>query len=1114
MRSIMIGMQSGVRIISSIVCSIEKPSNIKGLADMDKFSIESVMRNPVPNGPRLDEVSMLCTEITYVLRDKLPEIRLYGITESGNSVCAKISHFKPYFYVLNNRYSPNELEQELRAAVVHEKDRLDEYIHRVDPVQRIALMGYQHNGPSAMEKITLYSPKHVSLARQILERQQNCTTYEANVPYVLRFMVDMGIGGFDWIRLTTRAHGQPNPISTCQLEFDAAYIEKLEGKSDIAPIRILSFDLEACKGGNGRGFVDPEEDSISQIGCSLVDAHYNSIDECCFSLVPFGQSVSPVPGVRVITFESEDEMLRAFFSYIVRVDPDVLTGYNVDGFDWWYLATRCKRLGVELKLSRDPSMCGYLKKNQFSSAATGTRVDWEMVCEGRFTADVLKHMKNPASMLKYRSYSLGYVANKLLKDSKIDMPYHLIPVYQRGTDDQRAHLCYYCWWDARLCIDLMKNQNFIINYIETARVCAVPMKFIFTRGQQILTMSLLLRYSRKEGLVVPSSTENENDEDTQGATVLEPTVGLHTDPVVTLDFQSLYPSIIRYHNLCYSTIAPLAWAKKNLKPDDYFVPPVKAVNYCFVAPHIWRGILPCMETTLFDKRNQAKADLKAETDPQKKSVLDRRQNAIKLRMNAIYGFMKANMVCDKRLMETVCGVGRWMIESTKNLVESTFPNCVVVYGDTDSVFVKFIGRTIEEALELGKKAAALATQFFNKHSNIHALQLEKIYLPLQLVGKKKYVGRKFMVEGGQLAKPKCSPSGLETVRRDNALIASETLGRSFDILYMEGDHLDQKKRIATQLEIAVAFVHDQIRKLLTGRIPMSKLIISKAISKPIAKYDETGVQLPHIELAKKVNARKHETGEEGYYTGDRVKYVMVAGVRGEKSSQCSEDPLYVLQNRLPIDFDYYIRNQMMKPLLRIFTSLVNSKQTFYKMVVPKERKKPMNQEFISYRHLGSRRFEDLGKIAASAADGIKKDLTDKELECLDAYKRLFTGPHMRHKIRASVAEVGKVGIARFVKKLPQCLECHATLQSTVDGLPLCRSCAPKAQVFLMQLRCQTLEMQQAKDDAWNRCVECAKKGNFDPKMCGQKDCDNFYERTKLITDLEDLDRKLKCFGDE
>ncbi len=481
--------------------------------------------------------------------------------------------------------------------------------------------------------------------------------------------------------------------------------------------------------------------------------------------------------------------------------------------------------------------------------------------------------------------------------------------------------------------------------------------------------------------------------------------------------------------------------------------------------------------------------MKKEKDPHKKSVLDSRQNSIKLLMNSLYGFMKGRKLPDKRCMEAVTAEGRNILEKIKKLVESTFKGCKVIYGDTDSVFVKFPGVDMQEAFRLGQEAADLCTEMLNEHRKaagkeyIHKLQREKGFNPFLSVGKKKYAGRRWMTL--DQPEPEFASSGLETVRRDNALIGSETQENALKMLIMEGD-LDGKR--------ATKYIHEQIEKLLHGKIEMSKLIISKALSKTFEHYEKKGGKQPHVQLAKKIDARKHKTGEVGYNTGDRVKFVIVQGPKNKQKktdvAECAEDPLYALQNRLNIDYEYYLWQQMMKPLLRIFTPIFSPKGNI-KTIHGLEEERPV---------------ETMKKKKGKGKD--KDDLDLNELKKLTAFKVLFTGKHMRSMVQKADTN-SSVGIAKFTVKQDTCISCNTRVEK--NGLPLCRHCEPKRQITYLTLMNEKRQLEDKRWACWVGCQQCVGEKYSHPIECAQKDCSNFYERQKVLYDIEDLDKKLNKF---
>ena len=157
---------------------------------------------------------------------------------------------------------------------------------------------------------------------------------------------------------------------------------------------------------------------------------------------------------------------------------------------------------------------------------------------------------------KLSSYSLNSVCAEFLGMQKEDVHHSIISELQQGTDEDRRRLAVYCIKDSYLVIRLMWKLAVLINYIEMARVCGVPLDYLLNRGQQIKVFSMLLRRCRAENLLVPNLAKHGNNEDVkfEGATVIEPKRAFYEEPIATLDFASLYPSIMQAYNLCYSTL--------------------------------------------------------------------------------------------------------------------------------------------------------------------------------------------------------------------------------------------------------------------------------------------------------------------------------------------------------------------------------------------------------------------------------------------------------------------------------------------------------------------------------------------------------------------------------
>jgi DNA polymerase delta subunit 1 len=474
----------------------------------------------------------------------------------------------------------------------------------------------------------------------------------------------------------------------------------------------------------------------------------------------------------------------------------------------------------------------------------------------------------------------------------------------------------------------MEKMMCLYNYAEMARVTGVPIKFLFTRGQQIKVTSQLYRKAYEVDMLIPNEKRNtESEGKYEGATVIEPEIGFYDDPIATLDFASLYPSIMMAHNLCYSTLIPRQEIHKHNK-DDYVQSPNG--DY-FIKSEKCEGLLPKILQELLGARKQAKRELAEATDPFLKAVLNGRQLALKVSANSVYGFTGAQtgqLPC-LAISSSVTAYGRQMIDLTKKLVEEKYKivngyefDAHVIYGDTDSVMVKFGGKDIANSMRLGQEAANEISKTFIKPIK---LEFEKVYCPYLLMAKKKYAG---LLYTNPEKYDKIDAKGIETVRRDCCGIVREVMSEILDKILIENN-----------IQGAVALVKGVVSDLLQNRIDMSQLIITKELGKKTQGQEEeeqkankkNGTKaktdtknsyqskMPHVMLADRMRKRDPATAPK---IGDRVQYVIVKGSKNAKIYERSEDPLYVLENNIELDHSYYLENQLKKPLIRIFEAIL------------------------------------------------------------------------------------------------------------------------------------------------------------------------------------------------
>ncbi|KAK5654814.1 hypothetical protein OQA88_6850 [Cercophora sp. LCS_1] len=842
-------------------------------------------------------------------------VKLFGVTEYGNSVLLHVKDFKHYLYVAAPVSFSAEDCPKFRAYLEGQIAMHQTTIHSVTLTMRENIYGFQGNTQNPYIKIAVTDPKYISKVRTAIEKGDanwkgmwksadgTIMTYD-NLQYLLRFMVDCSIAGMSWVEAPANKYRlMQDKQSNCQIEAEISYRDLIAHKpigewSKMAPLRILSFDIE-CAGRKGI-FPEATHDSVIQIA-NIVTKYGDS--------KPFVRNVfcldntSPIVATQILSFDKEEQMLASWRDFLEKVDPDVIIGYNIANFDFPYLLDRAKHLKVAgFEFWSRTRVKSVAKETNFSSKQMGNRDTKATNTNGRLQLDLLQLVQRDHHL---RSYTLNSVCSHFLGEQKEDVHHSMITELFEGTPESRRRLALYCLKDAYLPQRLMDKLSCLENYTEMARVTGVPFSFLLARGQQVKFLSQLFRKALEQKLVIPNLRSDSSEDQYEGATVIEPTRGYYDVPIATLDFASLYPSIMQAHNLCYTTLIK----KKDIerwslvKDEDYIVTPNGDM---FVTTKQRKGLLAQILEELLAARKQAKRELAVETDPFKKAVLNGRQLALKISANSVYGLTGATngkLPC-LEIASSTTAFGRTMIERTKQEVEARY--CIangyshdaqVIYGDTDSVMVKFGTKDLAEAMKLGEDASQFVSSKFIKPIK---LEFEKVYFPYLLINKKRYAGLYW-------TKPekydKMDTKGIETVRRDNCLLVQTVIEKVLRMILIDRD-----------VPGAQEYVKDTIADLLQNKVDMSKLVITKALTK-----DDYAAKQAHVELAHRM--KKRDAGSAPAL-GDRVAYVMVKGAAGSKNFERSEDPIYVLEHNVPIDTRYYLDNQLAKPLGRIFEPIL------------------------------------------------------------------------------------------------------------------------------------------------------------------------------------------------
>lgn len=827
-------------------------------------------------------------------------ITSYGRTKDGKSVSVSFG-FEPYFFV---RIPPTKnfdmvVRDLKRDGVNYQK------------VSGKILEGFTNNEVFNFVKMSFKT--HADMKKMVSTcRFKKYKVYEANIDPLLRFMHRSGIQSAGW--LDTGSCGRAY-ITTCEIDLLCEDWKTLKPVDDdtLAPFKIASFDIE-CYSDSGT-FPDPDNpnDVVFQIAVTT-----NLGEQECLTL-------GKASGCKC--FATEKELLQGFKDYLVELDPDVITGWNIFGFDLEYVYKRMIINKCELdsfcmgRRRMDPVK--YVTK-QLASSALGQNVLKMVPMSGRYIFDLFQVIK---AEHKLESYSLNNVSLEFLGDRKNDMPIKQLFKMFRDSEDL-TEVADYCKKDTELPLKLMEKLYTFENLVEMAKATWVPLNFLSERGQQIKVFSQIAKKARELNFFIPTIDQYEeikkmrqkdeyrgkSDDELkkiiaemnrfEGATVLDAQCGAYYSPITALDFASLYPSIMMAHNLCFSTLV------KDSKYDN--LPGVEYEQhgeYRFAqnVPSLLPGILADLKKF----RKKAKQDMEKAKGTPMYHIYNGKQLAYKISMNSVYGFTgssKGILPCIP-IAATVTAQGRKMIQQSKDYVEEHFPGAKVRYGDTDSIMVEFnVGdlkgkEAIEHSWKLGEKASKQITAIFKQPNE---LELEKVYCPYILYSKKRYAAKMWVEnKSGELVMDKIDVKGLQVVRRDTCAYVRETCQEIINMM------LDCR-----EAHDLFNFVNEKRNDLINGDVEMEKLILSKRLGDSYKNNN-----LAHVAVRDKI--RQRTPGMEPM-SGDRVQFVIIKGPKKAKMYEKAEDPKWVTENKLDLDYDYYLKHQFETPVQDLIAPVLHT----------------------------------------------------------------------------------------------------------------------------------------------------------------------------------------------
>ncbi|CEH17017.1 probable catalytic subunit of dna polymerase zeta upr-1 [Ceraceosorus bombacis] len=534
--------------------------------------------------------------------------------------------------------------------------------------------------------------------------------------------------------------------------------------------------------------------------------------------------------LKVDVVSSELDLFNSLIDLVRALDPEILVGWEIHNSSWGYIIERALReLDFEL----------IAELGRVNTGSTGIKGDkWgytqssAMRVTGRHLLNIWRLMRGELTL---GQYTFENVVFQLLRRRTPRFDHATLTKWYRSGVPHLVRKTLLYWMDrVETDLEILENSELIFRTAEFARIYGVDFFSVISRGSQFKVESVMLRIAKPENFILPSPSQQQVGEQNAAEDlplVMEPQSAFYKGPLVVLDFQSLYPSIMIAYNICYSTCL----GRVNKFKDTWklgfteYAPPDGLLSLliedCFVSPnglvyakpHLRKSLLAKMLTEILDTRVMVKGSMKGSKDRAFKRLQNARQLSLKLLANVTYGYTSATfsgrMPCVE-VADSIVQYGRETLERAITTIHATAEwGAQVVYGDTDSLFIYLPGRSKDDAFRVGN---AMAETISADNPAPVKLKFEKVYLPCLLMAKKRYVG--FMYETPDQEEPAFNAKGIETVRRDGFPAQQRMVEACIRILFRTQD-----------LSLIKSYCQRQWRKIMEGLVPFQDFIIAKEV---------------------------------------------------------------------------------------------------------------------------------------------------------------------------------------------------------------------------------------------------------------------------------------------
>ena len=675
-------------------------------------------------------------------------------------------------------------------------------------------------------KVHVLDPDKVDSTAEAVSKLEGCGgTYDDDLRHTQHYLLDYDVQPCGWHTVDVEPTDKEN------IRVDDAYRllkppTAIEYQKSVA-FRVLAFYMIPLP---SKGSPKPERDKIACLAFRTSEGY-----------------------AEVLNSEDmlERTLIERFMDIIEKFNPDIIVGYGTNARDWDYLSRRAEVNGLRLKVGRDGSEP---HRSLYGHISVAGRIALDLYDYAEDIADIkIKTLENLATYLGVK------VEGEPIEEYDVSKLW--------SSHDGRRRILDYA---SDRCRVIMESFREFIEYgCQLSNLVCIPLDHVCTAAVGFRVESYLMKCSRKFSELIPKRVEKPY-QSYAGAIVLEPKPGLHEN-IAVLDFRSMYPSIMM---------------KFNVSPDTYVEPEAEArLEDVYTAPEVGHKFLKKPDgfyrealKRLLEARAEISRRLKGlSPDSAEYRVLDARQKAIKVITNAMYGY--AGWIgarwYRRPIAESTTAWGREVLMETVN--HATEIGLPIIYGDTDSIFVKYDREKIEKLINYVSEKLGLE------------IKPETVYRRIIFTeAKKRYAG---LLTDGRI-----DITGLEAVRGDWPEVAKKIQREVIRVILETGSAkqaLEEARKMLNEVE--------------AGKVSITELIIWKTLTKTAEDYK---VKTAHVKAAQKLADMGWDIG-----LGDKVGIVVVKGT-GRLYDRVEP---YQLVKPEDVDYGYYIENQIIPAILRILS---------------------------------------------------------------------------------------------------------------------------------------------------------------------------------------------------